>query len=317
VSEGDQETSSPNRASGGGPWSDWTPPEGEHAADRDLALDAHLHTDQSPDSSVPIDVYAALAVERGIPEIAITDHVDFDPRDPAFEYSRYDDRERVVRGAAERWAREGVVIRFGAELTYNRRWEDDVRAHLKRYRYDYVIGSVHDWPESPYWPDRVHTWVTGRSLDEVLEPYYAEVIAAARTGLFDTIGHLDVVRRYLHPHITFEDLAARADLQEPALKAIIDANVSLEVNSSGFRYPGGATYPARAVVARYRELGGKRIVVGSDAHSRGSFAHRLGEAYGHLVAAGFEALTFRRGGDPVLIPVSGDTHEPTPDPRRT
>ena len=66
-----------------------------------------LHTDQSPDSSVPIDIYAAQAVERGI-EIAITDHVDFDPRDPAFEYTRYEDRERTVRDAAERWAGRGV-----------------------------------------------------------------------------------------------------------------------------------------------------------------------------------------------------------------
>jgi histidinol-phosphatase (PHP family) len=285
---------SPNRASGGGPWSEWKPDEDTTADDRDLPLDAHLHTDQSPDSSVPIDVYAALAVERGIPEIAITDHVDFDPRDPAFEYTRFEDRERVVRGAAERWAKQGVVIRFGAELTFNRRWEDDVRDHLRRYRYDYVIGSVHDWPESPYWPDRVRDWVTGRSLDEILEPYYAEVIAAARSGLFDTIGHLDVVRRYLHPHITFEDLAARPDLQEPALRAIVEGGAALEVNSSGYRYPGAETYPARAIVARYRELGGTRVVVGSDAHSRGSFAHRLGDAYGHLSAAGFEALAFGR-----------------------
>jgi len=301
-----------NRASGPGPWSDWMPDEDTTAEDRDFPLDAHLHTDQSPDSSVPIDVYAALAVERGIAEIAITDHVDFDPRDPAYRYTRFEDRQRVVRGAAERWAKEGVVIRFGAELTYNRKWEDELRAHLRRYRYDYVIGSVHDWPESPYWPDRVRTWVTGRSIDEVLEPYYAEVIAAARTGLFDTIGHLDVVRRYLHPYITFEDLARRPDLQEPALQAIVDSNVSLEVNTSGFRYPGGETYPAKAVVARYRELGGERIVVGSDAHSRGSFAHRLAVAYRHLTAAGFEALTFRRGGDPVRIEV-----EPSVAPRTT
>ena len=308
----EDEASSSNRASGAGPWSDWMPDEDTTAEDRDLPLDAHLHTDQSPDSSVPIDVYAALAAERGIPEIAITDHVDFDPRDPAYEYARFEDRERVVRGAAERWAGEGVVIRFGAELTYNRRWEGDLRDHLRRYRYDYVIGSVHDWPESPYWPDRVRTWVTGRSIEEILEPYYAEVIAAARTGLFDTIGHLDVVRRYLHPYVTFEDLARRPDLQEPALRAIVEANVSLEVNTSGFRYPGGETYPAKAVVARYRELGGERIVVGSDAHSRGSFAHRLAVAYRHLAAAGFEALAFRRGGDPVTIQVSGDARRKAP-----
>ena len=275
----------------------------EPAAAHDLPLDAHLHTEQSPDSAVPIDVYAALAVERGIAEICITDHVDFDPRDPAYAYSRFDDRERVVRGAAERWAREGVSIRFGAELTYNRRWDADVRDHLRRHRYDYVIGSVHDWPESPYWPSRVREWVTGRSLDEILAPYYAEIIAAAQSGLFDTIGHLDVVKRYLHPAITAADLAKRPDLQEPALRAIIDGGVSLEVNSSGLRYPGAETYPSATVVARYRELGGKRVVVGSDAHSRGSFAARLDESYRHLSAAGFTALTFRRGDIRAEIPI--------------
>jgi histidinol-phosphatase (PHP family) len=281
-----------------------------------LPLDAHLHTDQSPDSSVPIDVYAALAVEQGIPEICITDHVDFDPRDPAFEYTRYEDRERVVRDAAERWAKRGVTIRFGAELTYNRRWESDVRAHLARYRYDYMIGSVHDWPESPYWPSRVRAWVEGRSLDEVVAPYYAEIIAAARSGLFDTIGHLDVVKRYLHPYVTAADLAARPDLREPALRAIVESGTSLEVNSSGLRYPGAETYPSAAVVARYRELGGKRVVVGSDAHARGSFAHRLGDAYGHLIDAGFDHLTFRRGSERVQIEVPHGTPIATADDLR-
>ena len=291
-------------------------PGADHQA-RNVPLDAHLHTDQSPDSSVHIDVYAAQAVERGIPEIAITDHVDFDPRDPAFEYTRYEDRERTVRDAAERWARQGVTIRFGAELTYNRRWEADVREHLRRYRYDYVIGSVHDWPESPYWPSRVRSFVQGRSLEEILEPYYAEIIAAARSGLFDTIGHLDVVKRYLHPMITAADLAERPDLQEPALEALIESGTVLEVNSSGLRYPGAETYPSAAVVSRYRELGGERVVVGSDAHSRGSFAARLDASYAHVAAAGFEALTFRRGADRVRIELPGPPPDSTVDSLHT
>jgi len=307
--------SSPNRATA-------SPSKDEHPHDPDVAghdlpLDAHLHTDQSPDSSVPIDAYAALAVERRIPEIAITDHVDFDPRDPAYRYSRFEDRERTVRDAAERWAKEGVTIRFGAELTYNRRWESDVREHLAKYRYDYVIGSVHDWPESPYWPSRIGSWIEGRTLDEIVEPYYAEIIAAARCGLFDTIGHLDVVKRYLHPHVTAVQLAARPDLQEPALRAIVEAGVSLEVNSSGLRYPSAETYPSGPVVARYRELGGQRVVVGSDAHARGSFAHRLGESYRHLIDAGFGHLTFRRGSDRVHIEVPGRTGIGTPGALRS
>ncbi|HSL97792.1 MAG TPA: histidinol-phosphatase HisJ family protein [Candidatus Deferrimicrobiaceae bacterium] len=262
---------------------------------RDLPLDAHLHTDQSPDSSVPIDVYAAQAVERGLPEIAITDHVDFDPRDPAYEYTRFEDRERVVRGAADRWAAHGLTIHFGVELTYNRRWEDDVRDHLARHRYDYTIGSVHDWPDSPYVPGRAASWVAGRSLDEILAPYYDEIVAAARSGLFDTIGHLDVVKRYLHPHVTVAELAARRDLQDRALRAIVESGAALEVNSSGLRYPGAETYPSAATVERFRELGGERVVTGSDAHRPESFAWRLDEAYRYLAAAGFEALAFGRG----------------------
>ena len=210
-----------------------------------------------------------------------------------------------------------MVIRFGAELTFNRRWEDDVRTHLARYRYDYTIGSVHDWPESPYWPSRVRGWVRGRSLDEVVAPYYAEVAAAARSGLFDTIGHFDVVKRYLHPMITADDLAARPDLQEPALLAIAESGTALEVNSSGLRYPGAETYPSAATVARFRELGGERVVVGSDAHSRGSFAHRLEASYRHLTDAGFEALTFRRGAEWVRIEVPPGNRIGTADALRT
>jgi histidinol-phosphatase (PHP family) len=313
TSEG--EGSSPNRATTS-PAGDDMPGDAD-VAGHHLPLDAHLHTDQSPDSSVPIDVYAALAVERRVPEIAITDHVDFDPRDPAYRYTRFEDRERTVRGAAERWAKEGVTIRFGAELTYNRRWEADVREHLAKHRYDYVIGSVHDWPESPYWPSRIGAWVQDRSLDEIVDPYYAEIIAAARSGLFDTIGHLDVVKRYLHPHVTAAQLAERPDLKEPALRAIVESGVSLEVNSSGLRYPGAETYPSGPVVARYRELGGERVVVGSDAHARGSFAHRLGESYRHLIDAGFEQLTFRRGSDRVHIEVPRRTGIGTPDALRS
>jgi hypothetical protein len=43
----------------------------------------------------------------------------------------------------------------------------------------------------------------------VVGPYFEQVVGAARSGLFDTIGHLDNVKRYLHPFIQASDLAAR------------------------------------------------------------------------------------------------------------
>ena len=80
-------------------------------------LDAHLHTDRSPDSDVPIDDVRPPGGERGIAEMAITDHVDFDPGAPAFEFTSFAEREHEVRDAAERWAAQGLTIRFGVELT--------------------------------------------------------------------------------------------------------------------------------------------------------------------------------------------------------
>jgi len=271
---------------------------------RNLPLDAHLHTDQSPDSSVPIDVYAAEAVARGIAEIAITDHVDFDPRDPAYEYTTFADRERVVRGAAERWADRGVAIRFGVELTFHTSWEAEAREHLARYRYDFVIGSVHDWPGSPYASARRTSWMSGLSIEETVRPYRDQVVAAAQSGLFDTIGHLDVVKRYLHPVITPAQLAAEPELWDPALRALVESGTAMEVNSSGLRHHVGETYPSAATVQRFRELGGSRVTVGSDAHRKDWFAYRLEQAYRLLAEAGFEGLRFRRGGEPARIPIA-------------
>jgi histidinol-phosphatase (PHP family) len=267
----------------------------------DLPLDSHLHTDLSPDSNVPVDVYCALAVERGIAEIAITDHVDFDPEDPAYGFRDYGTRERTVREAAERWAHQGLAVRFGAELTYNRRWEADVREHLRRHAYDFTIGSVHDWPGSPYRaPDRAG-WIAATRLDDVLRPYFDEVVAAARSGLFDTIGHLDVVKRYLHPHVAASALAGAPELFEDALGAIVDYGVALEINTSGLRHDSGETYPAAWVVEWYRQLGGSRITIGSDAHREEQFAFGLDEGYAVAAHARLDELTFRRGEERVRI----------------
>ncbi len=268
---------------------------------RDLPLDSHLHTDLSPDSTVPVDEYARQAVERGIPEIAITDHVDFDPAAPAFAHTTFAQRERVVREAAARWADRGVAIRFGVEVTWDRRWADDIAAWLRAHPHDFVIGSVHVYRDSPYAADRVAAFVAGKDLRAIVAPYFEEVEAGARSGLFDAMGHIDFVKRYLAPHVTAADLATAPELYEPILAALVASGTSLEVNTSGLRQAAAELYPGPAIVARYRELGGRAVSVGSDAHRPEAFAWALDDGYAAAAAAGFDALTFRRGGAPVSV----------------
>ena len=273
---------------------------------RDLPLDAHLHTVRSPDADAQLEAYCALAVERGLAELAITDHVDFDPTMPAYGFASFADRERDVREAAARWADRGLAVRFGVEVTYERRYEDEIRGWLRRHPHDYVIGSVHISARSPYKAGRVAGFVAGRPLAEIVAPYFDEIVGAAQSGLFDTIGHLDFVKRYLVPHVDARGPRRRAR----AVRAAPRRAGRRRAPRSRSTPPACASCRARrirraAIVARYRELGGRHVTIGSDAHRTECFSYGLGQAYRQASDAGFEALTFRRGGDRVQVPVPG------------
>jgi histidinol-phosphatase (PHP family) len=213
----------------------------------------------------------------------------------------------VVREAGERWG-DRVAIRFGCELTYERRHEADIRDHLARHAYDYTIGSVHIGPVSPYGSDRVASFVAANSLPAIVAPYFDEVAAAARSGLFDTLGHLDFVKRYVHPYVSPAAFAAAPELYEPILRCLVESGTTLEVNASGLRQAPAETYPAAPVVELFRWLGGRAVTAGSDAHRADSFAFGLAEGYGVVAGAGFVELAFRRGAEGLRVPIPDRFH---------
>lgn len=270
---------------------------------RDLPLDAHLHTELSHDSDVRLDTFAEGALALGLRELAITDHVDFAPTAPGFASTTFQEREQYVREAAERWAPHGLAIRFGAEITWDSAWAADIREHLERHAYDFVIGSVHVYADSVYSAANVAAWCDGRSLAAIMAPYFDEVVAGARSGLFDVMGHIDFVKRFLVPHVTPAELADAPELYEPILDALLDSGTGLEINTSGWRTPAEESFPSPAIVRRFREKGGQAITVGSDAHRAEHLAWALEDGYDAAVEAGFSELTFRRGGDRVAVPL--------------
>ena len=157
--------------------------------------------------------------------------------------------------------------------------------------------------DSVYAAANVAAWVAGRSLGEIVAPYFDEVEAGAQSGLFDAFGHLDFVKRYLAPHVTPADLAAAPELYDRLLRALVESGTALEINTSGLRQAPDETYPSASIVARYRAAGGRAVTVGSDAHRADAFAWALDDGYAAATAAGFDDLTFRRGGERVAVPV--------------
>lgn len=257
----------------------------------DLPLDVHLHTLLSPDSLVPVDVYPALAIALGMPRIAITDHLDFDPREPGTTLAPHERRVEVAEDLRRRFG-DKIEILLGVEITYERAYESDIREHLKRYQYDLTIGSVHPGIDSPF--KRSRTAVFAGSDANVTAPYFDEVLGAAESGLFDILGHADYVRKYVFPHITTDRFEAAPELYETFLQALVKTGTALEINSSGWRQRTGICYPLPQAVTRYKELGGKYIVTGSDAHEPDWFASNFDRARDLLLENGFDELATKR-----------------------
>ncbi len=140
-----------------------------------------------------------------------------------------------------------------------------------RHPHDFVIGSVHISARSPYKAGSVRAFVAGRSLPDIVAPYFDEVIGAARSGLFDTIGHLDFVKRYLVPHVMPADLAAAPELYEPVLAALVESR------------DGARGQRVRAAPAAARDLPGRADRGALPRARRPACDHRLGRASNGVV----------------------------------
>jgi len=226
-------------------------------------LDYHVHSDFSVDCTVPMAASCRAAIAAGVTEIAFTDHVDHEPADPGHGYYRAEAYFRAIEAVRAEFG-DRLTILAAAELDFNERIAIDVERFLAAHRYDFVIGSVHYgddgrliFPES----------FAGRTLDDVFAPYFRQVLLAVETGWFDTIGHLDLPKRYApRTHRHYDPLAYR-DLLEPIFAALIRRQTAFEINTSGLRQAPRTSMPGPAIVRWYVEAGGCLITTGTDSHA--------------------------------------------------
>jgi histidinol-phosphatase (PHP family) len=131
---------------------------------------------------------------------------------------------------------------------------------IEKHPWDYVIGSVHFLdPEC-----RTGSWPKNYRGDvrELFARYFELVRKLAGSGLYDIVGHFDVVKRSGH-------LPDDAGEITQTLEEIARAGLCLEINTSGFRHtdvPRPEPYPSLPVVEQALALG-IPLTVNSDAHA--------------------------------------------------
>jgi histidinol-phosphatase (PHP family) len=107
-----------------------------------------------------------------------------------------------------------------------------------------------------------------RNLKEIYKEYFDEVEKSVESRLFDVVGHLDIVRKYVANGVIQRENLERKKL-EAILEEIRDSKMFLEINSkpSVLRHGLLETLPSKETIRIYFDYGGKHISIGSDAHS--------------------------------------------------
>lgn len=226
-------------------------------------IDMHVHLLGHNDreaSRTNVRAFLAQASRCRLKEIGFTDH----------DYYWERMNLPLIREVAEEYP--DLAVRIGLEVDYRPQEEDRIKGLLARFPFDFVIGSVHDFdgwefdlPEET--PGRYE-----RDADELYSRYFEIVTLAAKSGLFTTIGHFDLIKiNGLRPNKNILLLA------DEALTEVAEGGLVLEVNTSGRYKPVGEFYPERCLLEEMKRRG-IAVTLGSDAHSARVVGRDLEEA---------------------------------------
>ncbi len=264
-------------------------------------FDYHVHTTFSVDCNTPIDDSCKSAIANGITEIAFTDHVDQQPADMGYGFYRPNEYLAEIDRVRDLYGKH-LTILAGIEVDYHDDTRPVVEAFMTEWgsRYDFVIGSVHYGTGGEIiFPE----FFAGKHHDDVFMPYFDQIERAVRTGWFDTIGHLDIPKRYMPgDNREYNPLRYRERLME-LFKVFIETGTAFEINTSGIRQRPKTSMPGPSIARWYAEAGGTRITTGTDSHAAQTVGAGIPTTLSMLKLCGIDSvLSFRnRQGTPVAI----------------
>jgi histidinol-phosphatase (PHP family) len=228
---------------------------------REDDLDAHAE-DRFTEENV--SRYRAVADERGIAELGVSEHVyRFEQALTVWQHPLW--REFAVDDidAYCEFVRARTDLRLGIEADFVAGAEDRMANLLQERDFDYVVGAVHFLREHSIDMDDYSVWDRGHSAEEIWERYFQTLAEAARSGLFDILAHPDLIKVWGADRPRPEGDPRR--YYEPAIEAIAEAGIAVEVSTAGLRKRAQELYPAQALLEMCVEAG-VPVALSSDAH---------------------------------------------------
>ena len=222
-----------------------------------MIVDLHNHTPLCNHAEGTIEEYIETAIQRGTKIFGFSDHapMDFDP-EYRMKFEEMQKYEADVKAAKEKY-KDKITILLGYEVDY---LEGHMDARVLHADVDYLIGSVHfldEWGfDNPEFIGRYEH----ADIDTIWQKYFDTVEAMAKTGFFNIVGHLDLIKIF-----KFMPKKEIKEIAQNALLAIKKSNMVLEINAAGYRKPVEEAYPSKELLEVAFALG-IDITLSSDAH---------------------------------------------------
>ena len=263
-----------------------------------MRADYHLHCEFSDDSKESMESQIEQGISIGLDELCFTDHVDYgikrdwdDARGVVWvdvmeygemmhkalanvDYPRYfsklDDLQR-------RYA-DQIVVKEGLEFGVQSHTVEKFQKLYQKYadHLDFVLFSMHQVEDKEFW---TQDFQEGRTQEEYNIRYYEEILKTMKLFRdYSVLAHLDLIVRYdnqgIYPFEKVKDIVAEI------LKQAIRDDKGIELNTSSWKYGLSDTQPSRRILHLYKDLGGKIITIGSDAHKK----EHLGDHFEDAIA---------------------------------
>ena len=224
---------------------------------RPTKVDLHNHTTLCNHAEGELELYIKQAIKAGITMYGVSDHapMDFDPS-YRMRFDQIDEYKKMVNSVKEKY-QDQIEILFAYEVDY-------LPGHMDKRildaDVDYLIGSAHfidKWGfDNPEFIGRYES----ENIDTIWQEYFDLIRDMAKTGYFDIVGHLDLIKVF-----KFMPTKDIVDIAEEALQEIKKADMVLELNVAGYRKPCAEPYPSKSLLQRAYELE-IPITFSSDAH---------------------------------------------------
>jgi histidinol-phosphatase (PHP family) len=249
-----------------------------------------------------VERYLAAAARAGVEELGVSEHVyRFRQalelwRHPFWVETAVDDLDAYCEFVGM------TPLKLGIECDYVPGAEERTEAMLAAREFDYVVGSVHFVGEGDAAVDHegFDVWEGGGDADEIWRRYFEALAACARSGLFDILAHPDLVKVWGSARpLPERDLRA---FYEPAVEAIAESGIAVEVSTAGLRKPVGEIYPAREFAELCVEAGAA-FALSSDAHLPEHVGFEYDRAVEFLDSLGVEEICVFEHRQRRLVPI--------------